>query len=109
MSDGCTAWSGFLINGANYAISLIASRSTNNDEYGIGISATTTYIDYFYEDWCVLYNNTDGARAAGIPDGPRSDDNPSSDGYVDAANDDYNIEIGAEIRSEAWVVNWDGV
>ena len=51
----------------------------------------------------------DGAARDGIQAGPNSDDSPVDDGFVDSANDDYNVKEGAEIRNVARVLNWDDV
>lgn len=99
---------------------VIGCRITNNSGYGW--QDGNTICETVIEDWNVFHGNDGGGtgkdllnvltgrHSYGDSSGGGSESHisdPSDDGYVDAANDDYNIAIGKEHRSTAIDLDWD--
>jgi len=88
-----------LQTGNRKEVLILGCRFTNNAGYGIGSSVAAD--ESKFQDWCVFYNNTAGAKENAWGGGLHSDESPADDGYVDADDDDYNIKSGAELRRVA--------
>lgn len=84
----------------SYGMPIIGNRITYvnaADKYGIAVDGS-------YQDYNVFYGNT-GDTSAAVTSGVNSVVG-ATDGYVDRANLDYNIAVGAELRSQALDLNF---
>lgn len=94
--------------GGNERQRVIACRLTDSSEHGIESTATAT--DCNYADFNLFNNNTDAddeTTTQGLTDGSSQTDPAGGSGYVDAANDNYEVASGKELRSTAIDLDWD--
>jgi len=91
---------------SNYNL-ILGCRICGNTLYGI---YSDTSDPRNYEDYNVFEANSSGDYYQMTTENEHpsnSDYSPADDGFVDSANDDYNVKSGAEIRSTAILLNWD--
>jgi hypothetical protein len=104
MSNVCdgNSTSGIILTSAAKLALLIGNRLTHNGGYAVENTGTD---NLWFDDVNFAYNNTTGAKETEPAfAGNNSDWAGSADGYVDRANDNFNLTNTAELRRVGIVV-----